>query len=230
MVDLAYRVSELERRLANVNCMGVVSDVDAATKRCRVKVGGVDFGGWLQWCALAAGQVRMWRAPKVGEQCLVFSPNGEPAAAKVIPATYCDTFPAPADDPNLHLTQYPDGSVVQYDFAAGQYDFDIQGNFKVKASGDIAFDAGGEIALSSATKITLDAADLISLVAALITQTAENTSLTISPEGATSEGQFDLGGADGEAVARVGDLVQIDSGSSAGTWPIISGSDKVRAG
>lgn len=38
-----------------------------------------------------------------------------------------------------------------------------------------------------------------------------------------------LGGGGGAAVARVGDLVQVGGGSSAGLWPIVSGSDQVRA-
>lgn len=45
----------------------------------------------------------------------------------------------------------------------------------------------------------------------------------------TLKGNVDLGEAGGNAVARVGDKVQIDSGSSAGQWPIISGSSKVKA-
>ncbi len=42
-------------------------------------------------------------------------------------------------------------------------------------------------------------------------------------------GGVNLGGANGKAIARVGDKVKIDSGSSAGEWPIISGSSKVKA-
>ncbi len=42
-------------------------------------------------------------------------------------------------------------------------------------------------------------------------------------------GTTDLGGVGGASVARVGDKVKIDSGSSAGEWPIISGSSKVKA-
>ncbi len=38
-----------------------------------------------------------------------------------------------------------------------------------------------------------------------------------------------LAGEGGAKVARIGDLVKVESGSSAGEWPIISGSDKVRA-
>jgi phage baseplate assembly protein V len=45
----------------------------------------------------------------------------------------------------------------------------------------------------------------------------------------TLKGNVDLGDIGGNPVARVGDKVQIDSGSSAGQWPIISGSSKVKA-
>ncbi len=45
----------------------------------------------------------------------------------------------------------------------------------------------------------------------------------------TLKGNVDLGGAGGAAVARVGDKVKIDLGSSAGEWPIITGSPKVKA-
>ncbi|PWV97709.1 phage baseplate assembly protein V [Hoeflea marina] len=38
-----------------------------------------------------------------------------------------------------------------------------------------------------------------------------------------------LGGEGGKAVARVGDLVQVGAGSSAGQWPIITGSGVVSA-
>ncbi len=42
-------------------------------------------------------------------------------------------------------------------------------------------------------------------------------------------GTTDLGGSGGKPIARVGDKVKIDSGNSAGEWPIISGSSKVKA-
>jgi phage baseplate assembly protein V len=38
-----------------------------------------------------------------------------------------------------------------------------------------------------------------------------------------------LGGDGGKAVARIGDMVKVGSGSSAGLWPIIQGSSKVFA-
>ncbi len=39
----------------------------------------------------------------------------------------------------------------------------------------------------------------------------------------------ELGGVGGAAVARVGDMVAVGTGSSAGNWPIVTGSDKVNA-
>jgi phage baseplate assembly protein V len=45
----------------------------------------------------------------------------------------------------------------------------------------------------------------------------------------TLKGNTDLGGSGGDPVARVGDKVEITAGSSAGEWPIISGSSKVKA-
>lgn len=43
------------------------------------------------------------------------------------------------------------------------------------------------------------------------------------------KGNVDLGNSGGKAIARVGDKVKIDSGSSAGEWPIISGSSTAKA-
>ena len=45
----------------------------------------------------------------------------------------------------------------------------------------------------------------------------------------TLKGDTDLGDTGGQGVARIGDLVDISAGSSAGQWPIISGSSKVKS-
>jgi len=65
----------------------------------------------------------------------------------------------------------------------------------------------------------------------------ETKAATIVSEEATVEsekvviksGSIDLGGEDGKRLARVGDRVQVGAGSSAGLWPIVEGSTKVRA-
>lgn len=51
----------------------------------------------------------------------------------------------------------------------------------------------------------------------------------VSPKVVVISDDISLGGEGGAKVARVGDLVNVSSGSSAGQWPIISGSNKVKA-
>lgn len=43
------------------------------------------------------------------------------------------------------------------------------------------------------------------------------------------KGDINLGDSGGKAVARIGDEIEITSGSSAGKWPITSGSSKVKS-
>ena len=56
----------------------------------------------------------------------------------------------------------------------------------------------------------------------------DNINITASSN-ITLDGNVDLGGSGGQGVARIGDKVEITGGSSAGQWPIISGSSKVKS-
>jgi phage baseplate assembly protein V len=74
-----------------------------------------------------------------------------------------------------------------------------------KASGNLDLDIKGNITIKVAGNAEIEAGNI------------------------TLKGNIDLGGSGGNPIARVGDKVKIDSGSSAGQWPIISGSSKVKA-
>ena len=50
-----------------------------------------------------------------------------------------------------------------------------------------------------------------------------------APKVVVKSANVQLGADGGPAVARVGDMVNVGSGSSAGQWPIVSGSAKVSA-
>ena len=56
----------------------------------------------------------------------------------------------------------------------------------------------------------------------------DNINITASSN-ITLDGNVDLGGSGGQPIARIGDKVEITGGSSAGQWPIISGSSKVKS-
>jgi phage baseplate assembly protein V len=57
---------------------------------------------------------------------------------------------------------------------------------------------------------------------------SDNINITASSN-ITLDGNVDLGGSGGQPIARIGDKVEITGGSSAGQWPIISGSSKVKS-
>ena len=80
--DLAFRVAELERRLANVVRPGVIREVDADRALVRVQYDvGTDgepaVTAWRPWVAARAGTTLAWSAPSAGEQVLLLAPTGE---------------------------------------------------------------------------------------------------------------------------------------------------------
>lgn len=115
---------DLLRRLENLIRLGTIAEVDPKPPRCRVKTGGL-LTGWLPWFAVRAGEDREWDMPSVGEQCVVFSPSGNPAVGVVFVGFYSDACPAPDDSPTRHRRSYRDGAVVEYDCKSSQYLIDI---------------------------------------------------------------------------------------------------------
>lgn len=111
-------LADISRRLANLIRIGTVSAVDHGTARVRVLSGSI-LTDWLPWIAGRAGQTRTWDPPTVGEQALLFAPDGNISAAIVLPALYADARPAPSASATEHLTVYPDGARICYDHASG---------------------------------------------------------------------------------------------------------------
>lgn len=105
---------ELLRRLENLLRPGTIAAVDHAAARVRVASGAITTN-WLPWFERRAGNVRTWCPPSVGEQCLVLSPAGDLASGMVLVGVNSDEHPAPSGTPSLHRTEYPDGTVVDYD-------------------------------------------------------------------------------------------------------------------
>lgn len=111
---------ELSRRLENLIRIGTVSAVDLAAVRCRVKTGNLETE-WLRWHTPRAGQTRTWDPPTVGEQAMVLSPSGEPANGLVFFGFNCNDNPAPSSSGTKHVSDFPDGAVVEYDHGTHEY-------------------------------------------------------------------------------------------------------------
>lgn len=122
--------AEIERLLANMIRVGVVSELDEANARVKMRVGGLTTD-WLPWGESRAGATRTWSAPRPGEQRLVFAPYGDTSQAIIGPAIYQDDHPAPATSKDKETTVYPDGSTVEYDSASNTLTVTVAGNGNV---------------------------------------------------------------------------------------------------
>lgn len=143
----AWALSETERILANLVRVGVVTALDAANARVKVKTGGISTD-WLPWLTARAGATRTWSAPRAGEQVLVISPYGDPAQAVVLPAIYQDSYAAPAASQDIERTTFPDGSTVDYDSASHTLTVNV-------GSGQVVVNCNSAT-VNAASSVTLD--------------------------------------------------------------------------
>lgn len=110
-------VTELSRLVENLIRIGTIHSVDHAAVRVRVQTGAL-ITQWLPWFERRAGETTIWNPPTVGEQCIVFSPSGEPASGVVLVGIHSELIQPPSHSPEIHVTKYPDGAVVSYNHAA----------------------------------------------------------------------------------------------------------------
>ena len=126
----AWAQAESERIAGNMIRVGVVTQVDAANTRAKMKVGGLDTD-WLPWGVARAGGTRTASAPTVGEQRLVFSPYGDTGQAVIGQAIYQDDHAAPTATADEDVTVYPDGTRVSYRSDTNTLQIDVSGDAKV---------------------------------------------------------------------------------------------------
>jgi phage baseplate assembly protein gpV len=134
--EMAFRVTELERRLGNLLRGGSIIATDFATARVKVRSGDL-VTGWLPWLTHRAGGDVTWHAPEIGEQVMILSPDGEPAQGVVLPAIYSTAVSAPANSADRSVITYQGGLLrFEADREAGV--FRLIGN--VELVGDVAIE------------------------------------------------------------------------------------------
>lgn len=135
-----HGAAELLRLIHNIARLGTIAAVDHGRARVRVRAGEL-LTAWLPWIEQRAGTTRTWNPPTEGEQVLLISPGGDPAAAVVITGLYRQTHPAPAVSGNVWHVVMPDGAVIEYDHAAQHLSANLPGSAEVTAAGGITLNA-----------------------------------------------------------------------------------------
>jgi phage baseplate assembly protein V len=223
----SFEAAEAARKIANLLRLGTVAEVDLAEARARIRSGDI-LTGWLPWIVQRAGFDGSWWPLSVGEQVMVLSPGGDTSQGVILGALYQQAHPAPGDAEKLHRTVYGDGTVIEYDGKAKRLLIQVADGGSVAVmtkNGDVNVTADGGKVKIKADRVSLDTPVIEANKAG-----GKADSVTIKATTATIEADtVNLGGNGGAGVARIGDRVQIGSGSSAGMWPIVEGSGKVSA-
>jgi phage baseplate assembly protein V len=111
------RTADPEQLTGEVIQLGTVTSVDHGAATCTVEIGDLTTGD-LPWLAQRAGKVKVWSPPSIGEQCVVFCPEGDLAGGIVLLGIWSDANPAPSSLRDAVLIEMPDGAVIAYDFVS----------------------------------------------------------------------------------------------------------------
>jgi len=151
----AYVMGEHDRMIAAMLQAGTIEVVDHSNARARVRIGEW-VSAYLPWHVPAAGEVRIWRAPSVSEQCLLISPSGMPEAGFILPGFYTTTHGQADNRDHVTVIRMPDGAQMLYDWQAGALLVDGTQTVTVKNAGTVLIDSGGPVTVK-APSVTLDA-------------------------------------------------------------------------
>ncbi|MFP3615077.1 phage baseplate assembly protein V [Paraburkholderia sp. SIMBA_050] len=155
-----YEIGEIDRLIASIVQAGYIDDVQYDPPRCRVR-NGEWVSALLPWKTFAAGRVRTWCPPSVGEQAVVLAPSGTLAGAFVLAGFYSDIHGgANGHAGNLTATDWPDGAREHYDHDAHEYVLSVPaGGRIVFRIGDTQMELTADGITQTAPKLLVDAPD-----------------------------------------------------------------------
>jgi phage baseplate assembly protein V len=155
---MSAEISDIARRLASMVRVGRVAEVNHAQVRVRVTFGpdGGNKTAWLPWMAGRAGATKEWNPPSVGEQVVVLSPSGNPAAGFILAGSInWNSNPAPASSGNITKTVFADGTTITQDATSKAY------SVSVPAGGQISLACGSSSITIADGQITLNTPNLV---------------------------------------------------------------------
>lgn len=148
-------ITDLERRASDVIKPGRVVEANYAQQPYLVRVGIGDpdepehyfITGWLP---VMAGRSDEWNPLKMGEAVMVLSEAGEIQNGVVLPGALHNTdHQSPGNRGDLYRKRFPDGSVIEYDEAAGGMKLTAATKFEAIVGGASITVTNGQIVLTA---------------------------------------------------------------------------------
>lgn len=91
--------SQLFRQFQNLSSVGTVIAVDASAWKIRLKIDENETD-WIPIPTMAAGVVKIWRCPSIGEQFSVSAQGGELTNSVPQISLFSEDFPPPSTNPD----------------------------------------------------------------------------------------------------------------------------------
>lgn len=104
-------MSNLNRQFQNLAGIGTVIAVDASAGKIRLKIDENETD-WIPIPTIAAGVVKFWRCPSIGEQFSVTAQGGELTSAIPQISIFSEENPPPTDNPDEVFIQLGEYSIV----------------------------------------------------------------------------------------------------------------------
>lgn len=145
LAELVLRVSELERRLANIFRHGTAEQVDPEKQLVRMRLGedanGQPFvGPWVPYAQIA-GALKVHTPPSQGQQLTMLNPTGDMRQAIAMPMTWSEANPSPSTKGDEHVLTFGN---VRIDLKGGSLKITVGGH-SVEISGDGTVFSGAKI-------------------------------------------------------------------------------------
>ncbi len=128
-----YRIlSRLEQRVSNLNRIGRIAAVQDSPPRVKVEYDKDDSGnpvttGWLCYFEERQGYMQTWNPPKVGEQCMIFSPAGDLRLGKVLLGLNTTDNPPISTESNIHLVKFDNGFSFELNRSSNEWIISLSG-------------------------------------------------------------------------------------------------------
>ena len=116
--------NQLNRQFQNMAGIGTVIAVDASIGKIRLKVGDNETD-WISIPAIAAGIVKIWRCPSIGEQFSLTAQGGELINSVAQTALWSEENPPPSQNPDEVFIQLGDHNII-VNVAKGEAHFSLQ--------------------------------------------------------------------------------------------------------
>ena len=158
MMKTPRPAEDIPADIASLTRIGTVTHVDLGEARCIVRFGDPDDDEPgetppIRWLAPRAGLTRIWSPPSVGEQVLLFCPDGQLGAAIAVTGIVQDAFP-PVGNSEAEVIEFKDGARITYDPDASALSAILPGGGTADITADGGITLRGDVTIEGNVQIT----------------------------------------------------------------------------